>query len=116
MPKTAVQTPICDICGADVREGSQFCYNCGGSLSRPEVVPVQSPPPPSLPAPVARSNGTPKNVPADKREARPRRNVDRGPVEVVWQPREGVSLGYVIVGVILLILAIILLIAAMWLK
>lgn len=33
MAETLVETRICDACGADVRPGSMFCYNCGGSVS-----------------------------------------------------------------------------------
>ena len=113
MPKTAVQTPICDICGADVREGSLFCYNCGGSLKRTDTEIV--PRPQAAVAPPASANGAAQKVAVDKRAAR-RRNIDRGPVEVVWEPRQGISIGYVIAGVVLLFIALILFIAAMWLK
>jgi hypothetical protein len=33
MAKTLVEKEICDACGADVRPGSLFCYNCGGAVS-----------------------------------------------------------------------------------
>ena len=33
MAKTLVEKKICDACGADVRPGSLFCYNCGGAVS-----------------------------------------------------------------------------------
>jgi len=33
MAETLVETKICDACGADVRPGSLFCYNCGGAVS-----------------------------------------------------------------------------------
>jgi hypothetical protein len=33
MAKTLVEKKICDACGADVRAGSLFCYNCGGAVS-----------------------------------------------------------------------------------
>lgn len=70
--------------------------------------------PPRAPA-VAPSNGAANKAQEDKRPAR-RRNIDRGPVEVVWQPREGFPVGYVIAGVVLLMIALFLFIAAMWLK
>ena len=37
MAKTLVEKKICDACGADVRPGSLFCYNCGGAVA--EVLP-----------------------------------------------------------------------------
>ena len=40
MSKTLVEKKICDACGADVRPGSGFCYNCGGAVSEPDELPV----------------------------------------------------------------------------
>src|ERR1044072_39950 len=33
MAEPLVETKICDACGAGVRSGSLFCYNCGGAVS-----------------------------------------------------------------------------------
>ena len=33
MAETLVETKYCDACGADVRQDSLFCYNCGGAVS-----------------------------------------------------------------------------------
>lgn len=33
MAKTAVKKLVCGSCGAEVREASSFCYNCGGPVS-----------------------------------------------------------------------------------
>ena len=33
MAETLVEKKICEACGADVRPGSLFCYNCGGALA-----------------------------------------------------------------------------------
>lgn len=38
MAKTIVKKEICDACGAEVRPGSMFCYNCGGAVSEAETV------------------------------------------------------------------------------
>jgi len=32
MAETLVEKKICGACGADVRPGSLFCYNCGGAV------------------------------------------------------------------------------------
>ncbi|HVE55844.1 MAG TPA: zinc ribbon domain-containing protein [Pyrinomonadaceae bacterium] len=32
MAETLVEKKICEACGADVRPGSLFCYNCGGAV------------------------------------------------------------------------------------
>lgn len=33
MAETLVENKVCEACGADVRSGSLFCYNCGGAVS-----------------------------------------------------------------------------------
>jgi hypothetical protein len=33
MAETLVEKKTCESCGADVRDGSIFCYNCGGAVS-----------------------------------------------------------------------------------
>ena len=33
MAETITENQVCHACGAGVREGSLFCYNCGGSLA-----------------------------------------------------------------------------------
>jgi predicted amidophosphoribosyltransferase len=40
MPQTVVEKAICDNCGADVREGTAFCYNCGVPVA--DVLPPDS--------------------------------------------------------------------------
>lgn len=37
MTDSVVQTPVCEACGADIRAGSLYCYNCGGPVA-PESV------------------------------------------------------------------------------
>ncbi len=48
MAETLVEKKICEACGADIRPGSLFCYNCGGAVSE------------GLPEPATNSNK--KNV------------------------------------------------------
>lgn len=33
MAETQVEKKICESCGAEIRPGSTFCYNCGGAVS-----------------------------------------------------------------------------------
>jgi hypothetical protein len=33
----ALKKEICEACGADIRGGSQFCYNCGGPVTEEAV-------------------------------------------------------------------------------
>ena len=114
MPKTAVQTPICDICGAEIREGSLFCYNCGGSLKQEVVLPPRNAE--AKAGPPVSKNGTPRSRTTNIRETPRRKRPDRSQAEVVWAPREGISMIYVTAGAVLLIIALTLFILAMWLK
>jgi len=113
MSKTAVQTPVCDICGADVRKGSLFCYNCGGSLTQ-AVGDTPGTLPPGVITSAPAKNGAGKDQSAVRREPRKLRSAERGPVEVVWEPREGISWPFVIVSLALFVMAILLLLYAMW--
>ena len=38
MAETLVENQVCKACGAEVREGTLFCYNCGGKLASDETV------------------------------------------------------------------------------
>src|SRR5262245_38888795 len=46
MAETIVDKPTCKNCGADVRENTQFCYNCGKSIDgSAETEPEENVPP-----------------------------------------------------------------------
>ena len=113
MPNAAVKTPVCDICGVETREGSDFCYNCGGSLKQ-AAAPV---PAPAAPAVVAPTNGSAiVDSKEQPRGALRRKKPVRGPVEIVWEPRSGVSIGYIIGSIILIVIAIVLFAVSIFLK
>ncbi|CAN5699329.1 hypothetical protein BH24ACI2_BH24ACI2_02540 [soil metagenome] len=38
MAEILVENQVCNACGADVREGALFCYNCGSSVALETVV------------------------------------------------------------------------------
>lgn len=119
MPKSAVEIQVCDICGAEVREGSQFCYNCGGSLGRPSAATeniVPSGGSPESGAAASPKNGGPAKNGTGRHKAGRKRAANRGPVEVVWEPRKGISTGYIAAAVIMLLFASVLLVAAFWLR
>jgi hypothetical protein len=42
MSETALEHVVCEHCGADVREGTSFCYNCGKAVA-PEMPPPPAP-------------------------------------------------------------------------
>lgn len=124
MPKTSVQTAVCDICGAEVRDGSLFCYNCGGSLAkREEAVPIPPPAEPIVADRVPVTNGSATKVeeePAKRKvERSDRRKVrasNREPAEIVWQPREGVSWAFVIASIFFVIIALAVVVATLYLR
>ena len=38
MPEAITEKAVCEKCGADVRDGTMFCYNCGTSLEKKSVI------------------------------------------------------------------------------
>lgn len=124
MPKTAVETAVCDICGAEVRNGSVFCYNCGGSLAKPEVVePIRPPAEPIIAVAEPATNGLASKADADpvkggveRAERRKVRASNREPAEIVWAQREGVSWAFVIASVVFVLIALAVVIAAIYLQ
>ena len=38
MAEKIVEKSVCEQCGADVREGTTFCYNCGGQIASVQSV------------------------------------------------------------------------------
>lgn len=120
MPETAVETAVCDICGAEVREGSVFCYNCGGSLAKAEVAePIPPPAEPIIAVAEPATNGVvtdPAKRQAERPERRKVRAANREPAEIVWEPREGVSLAFVIASIVFVIIALVVVIAAIYLR
>ena len=123
MAKTGVKTAVCDICGAEVRDGSAFCYNCGGSLTEPQHVdPTPQPTEPILVAePV--TNGSagqvdvfPANQKVERSDRRKVRASKREPAEIVWEPRQGVSWTFVIASIIFVIIALAVVSAAVYVR
>lgn len=124
MPKATVvetETVVCDLCGAEVRDGSLFCYNCGGSVSKDEE--IEPIPPPTEPI-VAHATEpesdlvTKVDPPAVKRKAgRSKvRAANRQPAEIVWEERQGISWGFVIATLVFVIVALGIVIAAFYLR
>ena len=118
MPGTAVQTPICDICGAEVRDGSLFCYKCGSSVGRKEVA-VEAKP---EALPIAQNGHTsePANYdPATKRaersERRKVRASNRQPVEIVWEPRSSVPWPFIVGSLVFVLIAFFVIFTAFYL-
>ena len=118
MPGTAVETPICDICGAEVRGGSQFCYNCGGSVG------AEAPLAEKAQAYPSDQNGHISESPdydrdrrrAERADRRRVRASNRKPVELEWEPRTGVSWPFVVGSIVFLLVAALLILAAFYIR
>lgn len=132
------ESAICRKCGAEVREGSVFCYNCGTRMtaeiepgrgqvsnglseSRPAVTPA-APADGPVPAPVAdkplSSSPPDKHSAALPTAASVRRRRPRSPrsVEVIWQERQGPGWGFVIGSAVLVVITIMLLLLSLYLR
>lgn len=121
MPNTAVETAVCDICGAEVRDGSLFCYNCGGSVSKAdELGAILVPSEPIIVRDDKPANGNATYDPVQRRaertEKRRVRAANRQPVEIVWQPRTGMSWPFVIVSLVFVLIVIGVILAAFYVR
>ncbi len=121
MPEAIVKNATCSNCGVDVRENTQFCYNCGSSVE--VTLPVESPI-------TAESNGLraanetnskdalddlakrlkEEELTSDKlAKAAARRRKARegqrktGPKQVVWEPVDDLSAGLIILLAIMIV-------------
>ena len=113
MAGTTVTEVLCDLCGAEIREGSLFCYNCGTAVpATSEAVAVAEP--------VVLERATENDVRPPLRSAaslrRQRRAYNRQPLEVTWEPKAGTSIVFVVASIILTAGAVVLLLIALYLR
>ena len=121
MPEPVVEKEICSKCGAEVREGTAFCYACGGRVTADE-------------APGSSNNGSLKELddeakaalddlaqkmkgeqpveqPATRlakaaEERKKARVTQRKEREFIWEPRSDTPVVFLISAAVLVILAI----------
>lgn len=121
MSQTAVKELICDVCGAEVRDGSLFCYNCGTSVTEPvgqsetqtQVAEQQTSELPTNGGSIGKDNDLVKPTSAGRVRPRKRPVQNR---EVVWAERDGISLGFVVTTAILVLLSAVILIAGFYFR
>jgi hypothetical protein len=112
MSETVLQTAVCEACGAEVRDESLFCYNCG------ERVTAEA----GTTEPIAEKREIavqPGSRPPLKSAAslrKERRAFNRQPVEVSWEQRTDSPTGFIITTIVLVIGALVLLVLALYLR
>jgi hypothetical protein len=114
MPGTTVTEVQCDLCGAEIREGSQFCYNCGHAVPAAASQEAEVPPPVVAEPPVRNNTRPPLRSAASLRKQR--RAYNRQPVEVTWEPKTGTPVGFVVASLVLVFGALVLLLIALYLR
>lgn len=112
MVETAVEIQRCGACGADVRDGSLFCYNCGASVGAPPIAGAVEQKPALVDA--VREPRPPLKTAASLRKHR--RALNRQPVRVSWEPPEGPAMGFIITAIVLTLGAVLLIVLAFYLR
>jgi hypothetical protein len=133
-----VETAVCDACGAEVRDESLFCYNCGGSVNTksdepqpevPELIRTESNDARRATELHSKDEGAfgrdglveqrPGSKPALRSAAslrKQRRASNRQPIEVTWERPAGPGIGFVITTVVLTMGALVLMLIALYLR
>ncbi|MGH7785178.1 MAG: hypothetical protein ACREO5_15225 [Candidatus Binatia bacterium] len=119
MSEVLVEEKVCNACGVGVRSDTQFCYNCGESLteetssavtdagSEADVIPnITSKD--SSPELSSRNGDKTPDVDREPLQSaaslrRKSKSAERKPVEVIWVPAAGTNVP-LIIGTILLVL------------
>ncbi len=111
MSETAIQTAACAGCGAEVRDESVFCYNCGDRVKE-ETANSEA----AAELEVTRQPGSRPPLKSAALLRKQRRAFNRQPLEVSWEQRTGQPAGFVITTVVLVIGVLILLLLALYLR
>jgi len=119
MSETATQTAVCAECGADVRDGSLFCYSCGKAVSKVsahnESIPVEVSAA-AAESEIVKQPGAKPPLRSAASLRKQRRAFNRQPVEVSWEPRTSSSPAFVITTLVLFSAALLFLILALYLR
>jgi hypothetical protein len=117
-----VREAVCSDCGVEVRDGSEYCYNCGCAVAklRPDAGQEIGDNEPSQ----AAENGFQTNGPgAIKKESTGRRRsrtpvraTSNEPVQVVWERRQDSGVGFLVVSLVAGVIALLLILIAYYLK
>lgn len=140
MAKAAVKNSICEVCGAEIRDGALFCYGCGfavperkdearttisaepenslPAIGAPAILPSIDDPQENAGSNGDRSLDRPDNTKLEPASAlrRKKRVIERQPMEVVWEEPESASNRFILASVILTMVVLVLLVAAYYLR
>jgi hypothetical protein len=116
---------VCEGCGADVRDGSLFCYACGERIAAKADEPEATPEPRGVAEPPAKEAITPPSPPLPETKPklrsaaslrRQRRAFNRQPLEIRWERPAGLGIGFVLTTIILATGALVLILIALYLR
>lgn len=126
MVDAAVKKFVCEACGADVRDESLFCYNCGEAVTE---APVEDDPAVTVlsdtvakPTPAAaETNGLQAafekaRIQTDSGIRKRSKPFQRKRIEVVWEPRMWPTTSFIVAVAVLTLITILLLFAALYLR
>ena len=105
---------ICPKCGVEVRDGSLFCYNCGGSVGDEKAVleaTSYSHNGPGMPT----ANGASETGSRTRKSRTIPRRISTEPVQFTWKRDENPGFGFLIVAIVAALIAFGLLVIAYYL-
>lgn len=141
MAEIVAESVVCDSCGADIRDGSVFCYNCGAAVS--ETQPCEEAAAGGNDGPFSASelkeaaidndirsafdaadseskkvliNGNPVKLRSAASLRQRKKAYSRQPVQFVWEKSASSSPGFVIITIVLTIFTGVLLFLALYLR
>lgn len=110
MAEAVLEKEVCQNCGADIREGTTFCYSCGTRVvdeGKPEVEAVEQ-----IEQPVAEETAFEKRARSAEQRKRSRIR-QRKVVEYEWEPYND-SRWLVVAAVLIFLVVLVVVIAALW--
>jgi uncharacterized Zn finger protein (UPF0148 family) len=129
MSEAVVEQGVCSKCGAEVRDGTTFCYKCGGRVATQEEIfskmngptaALEDESKAALDDLAQKLKSEPEGEPQAQlakaaEERRKARVSQRKAREFVWEPRNDTPIGlFVSVGVVLVIAVLVVLVTVVW--
>jgi hypothetical protein len=129
MRDTAVQNENCANCGVEVREGADFCYNCGKAVSAEAVRQTAEHAVEEIHRSIGSAAMPAMDIPSKDSAPEPKRKLQSAaalrrksksyiakPVEVEWVEPDSSPKAFVATTIVLTVLALLLLITALYLR